>query len=108
MVNPIPNSPNQHHMNCMADRRITNEILGVKGLNHYNQVVVSIVSKHHISFNKLHDRYTVADLEGGCKLSTSHLLLKTSEFFTTCLRKKFLQRQDHTLPTDSCQEILPG
>ena len=78
-------------MNCMADRRITNEILGVKGLNYCNQVVVGFVSKHHILFDKLHDRYTVADLEGGCKLSTSHLLLKTSEFFTTCLRRKFLQ-----------------
>ena len=65
--------------------------LELKGLNHYNQVVVSIVSKHHISFNKLHDRYTLADLEGGCKLSASCLLLKTSEFFTTCLRRKFLQ-----------------
>ena len=33
-VDPIPNSPNQNHKNCLESaRRITNVIFGLKGLN---------------------------------------------------------------------------
>ena len=31
LVNPIPNSPDIHHKNCIEVRRIINKILGVKG-----------------------------------------------------------------------------
>lgn len=32
LVDPIPDSSNSNHKDCMANRRIMNEFLGVKGL----------------------------------------------------------------------------
>ena len=45
LIDPVPNSPNKYDDNCLADsRRITGEILGVKGLKNYREVTYLVLN----------------------------------------------------------------